>query len=1378
MTPRRSLVEQAHLPAGVGPRSWATRPSAWSRRASLTIPLCASLAVLFLAPLALGAPPRTYESKIEPGSVEVGGRTFEEPDALTIDSADNVWLSVLPGESGGSGQDSLISEYGSYPSQTKIGTQPNENGQNRFGSGGELAVNSANGFLYVASTPVSGIVDVYEGLGSFIPPQWENFFHSCPCSLGIGIDNSGAPSNGKVYVTENLFGEPSTIKAFNPEEAPVDFSAHEEYITANEITGTPSSPHLFRFLGAPVIDPTTADLYVVVNDQIDEFKPSGEFVQTINPEVPGGFGELGPIALDPTNGNLLIVDVSNHVIDELSPSGEYLGQLTGTSPSTPFLRLGQIAVNSNGHLYVVEPHENVVDIFSPRTAVPGIRYPAVSNTTPTSGTLNANIEPSGAGEEVTVCHFEYGSDISFSLGTLPCLDNADAEVGTSAHPITSETEVHAALSGLTTNTTYYYRAVAGNAKTARPGSSQTFVPHSVQAVHTESATSVGASDATLHGSFVGLGEDTEYYFQYGTDTTYGETSEVKDNGSGAGQQIVEPISIAGLQQDATYHYRLVARNSAGTTYGQDQTFKTLTKPSIDSLSASVPTATTAVLHTTIDPQGADTTYHFEYGTTTSYGASVTGEEDEFKSNLFTDHSVEVTLSNLVAGATYHFRVVAENAYGETVSEDQAFGFYPPKCPNAHLRQITHSTNLPDCRAYELVSPADAGGTTLFPEGPNSPEETTPARFAFGGVLGAIPGSGDPINTFGDLYVATRTDQGWTTKYVGIPADQALEANGPPNEANSDESYIFHLLQSPAGVRADTAMNKFLDWNDGRNGYGEGIPYNFTPHVWADDGSSLGEWPTATVADHTAENSSVSEVSPDFTHYVFQVGKPPSLSLIDNNTVDNTATVASKTASGEIPIQPGDSTPNTESLRVPAISSDGSHILIASRAEAEELCKDESGAAVKCPLDPSVLYMRVGDTITYEVSQGKAVDYVGMTPDGSKVYFTSEEHLTNEDPEHGGASLYMWSEEGEQQHSPIKLISKGDDSGEPGKPGNTEACNAAWTTKCGIVPYSNNGYTNVLAYGSPLGNGLSDNSIASSDGDIYFFSPEQLAGGRGVNGLENLYDYRNEHLQYVATFNPQRYCVEEEGLKYCSATPVVRMQVSPADTYMALLTASRLTSYNNAGHLEMYRYDPATERLICVSCLPDGEPPTTNVEASSDGIFMTNDGRTFFSTGDSLVPKDTDGLRDVYEYVEGHAQLISSGTSSKDSSRGVGAGINRELFTAGLVGVSGNGINVYFSTYDTLVGQDDNGSQLKFYDARTDGGFPYVAPQAPCEAADECHGAGSSSESAAANGSGADLGSDGNLVQVSRGHRRKHPKKHRKKHRRSHQGHRRRRGLDE
>ena len=55
----------------------------------------------------------------------------------------------------------------------------------------------------------------------------------------------------------------------------------------------------------------------------------------------------------------------------------------------------------------------------------------------------------------------------------------------------------------------------------------------------------------------------------------------------------------------------------------------------------------------------------------------------------------------------------------------------------------------------------------------------------------------------------------------------------------------------------------------------------------------------------------------------------------------------------------------------------------------------------------------------------------------------------------------------------------------------------------------------------------------------------------------------------------------------------------------------------------------------------------------------------------------------------------------------------------------NGLDAYFSTYETLVGQDQNGEYLKFYDARTGGGFPYVPPAAPCEAADECHGEGSS-----------------------------------------------------
>ena len=83
---------------------------------------------------------------------------------------------------------------------------------------------------------------------------------------------------------------------------------------------------------------------------------------------------------------------------------------------------------------------------------------------------------------------------------------------------------------------------------------------------------------------------------------------------------------------------------------------------------------------------------------------------------------------------------------------------------------------------------------------------------------------------------------------------------------------------------------------------------------------------------------------------------------------------------------------------------------------------------------------------------------------------------------------------------------------------------------------------------------------------------------------------------------------------------------------------------------------------------------------------------------------------------------------------------------GLVGVSADGQDVYFSTYDTLVSQDHNGLFLKFYDARSGGGFSAPAPPPPCEAADECHGADSSPPAAMQDETGASL-SGGNLAKA-------------------------------
>jgi hypothetical protein len=58
-----------------------------------------------------------------------------------------------------------------------------------------------------------------------------------------------------------------------------------------------------------------------------------------------------------------------------------------------------------------------------------------------------------------------------------------------------------------------------------------------------------------------------------------------------------------------------------------------------------------------------------------------------------------------------------------------------------------------------------------------------------------------------------------------------------------------------------------------------------------------------------------------------------------------------------------------------------------------------------------------------------------------------------------------------------------------------------------------------------------------------------------------------------------------------------------------------------------------------------------------------------------------------------------------------------------LGVSADGVDAYFFTRQTLVAEDENGSRVKIYNARSFGGFAYVPPPVPCKASDECHGPG-------------------------------------------------------
>jgi hypothetical protein len=258
-------------------------------------------------------------------------------------------------------------------------------------------------------------------------------------------------------------------------------------------------------------------------------------------------------------------------------------------------------------------------------------------------------------------------------------------------------------------------------------------------------------------------------------------------------------------------------------------------------------------------------------------------------------------------------------------------------------------------------------------------------------------------------------------------------------------------------------------------------------------------------------------------------------------------------------------------------------------------------------------------------------------------------------------------------------------------------------------------------------------MASEAGDIYFYTPEQLDGSRGILGKQNLYVLRGDGtVHFVATFEP-------------SSVPT-RMNVSPDGSHMAMLSEAKLTSYDNAGLAQMYTYDAETRAIQCVSCPPSGDAATDDAEASQNGIFMTADGRTFFATKQALVDRDANGIKDVYEFVAGRPQLISTGTGEVESE-----GFKGEI---GLVGVSLDGTDAFFSTHETLVPEDENGSYLKFYDARTSGGFAVVKQPAPCAAADECHGGESAPPAQPVIGTGAQLGGSGNAQPVHRKVKRK------------------------
>ena len=717
--------------------------------------------------------------------------------------------------------------------------------------------------------------------------------------------------------------------------------------------------------------------------------------------------------------------------------------------------------------------------------------------------------------------------------------------------------------------------------------------------------------------------------------------------------------------------------------------------------------------------------------------------------------------------TYHFRLVATNQYGTSVTADQTFGFYPPNCPNAQLRQETRSNSLPDCRAYELVTPGFAQGAVIFPlNGPTSPVATSPSKLAYAGAFGAFPPeAGDPQNLLADLYVSTRTDNGWIQKFIGKPVTETPLMGGPPR--SQQENYLEGQHVGPStlqkGVQSDPSMSKIADYDQGSPFFVQERPnlVSNAPYIWnTTTGGFLERWPTNLAQVENGNRfAGFPEASADFNHFVFQSNivfapggnyvkreiecceflpeyepskQAPAASIYDNDLETGLVKLASVRSNGS----------GFEGY-VYNVSEDGSRIVMA----------EERSSPVGIFWPPNVntlkdikgpFYIRVEGERTYEIGAGHDLTYFGSTGDGKTAYFRSAQQLSPEDHDHS-TDLYAWHE---NEPNKLQLISLGN----YGEAGNSDECKVAWNGGgCNIELIDFTQYSGPISGAG--GNGHSDNAIGASSGDIYFISPEALLEGKGEPGAANLYLYRKGALRFVTALEPKQACstLEFQGT-FCAAGPIARMQVTPDGTHMAFVTTSRIGTYDNAGHTEMYTYQPESGKITCASCRLDGKPPTGEVLGSQNGLFQAYDGRVFFSTPDSLVPRDTNGSEDEYEYTEGRPQLISSGIGISFKGNKFG-GFTGTQTAPGFVSVSANGTDAYFAATETLVTQDHNGSAIKIYDARTGGGFPSETTPEKCEAADECHGPGIEAPA---------LPPDRTSSYVGNGNAKKHHKKHHKK----------------
>ena len=1020
------------------------------------------------------------------------------------------------------------------------------------------------------------------------------------------------------------------------------------------------------------VDSSTHDIYLTSHSghQLQGFDESGAAISGF-PLT--GFSYICGVTVD-SAGNIWIADASEEEVKEYSPAGALLESFSVSGEPC------RIAVDAEENVFVGIYLGSVV------------KYTAASGYT-TSSAVDSEyswaIALDRSTDELFVVHYE--SIAVFDTETGALLYKFGENIPGNFY--------YGELSGITVDeaSEEVFVADSGHAKIDVFGP-----PASVPKAITEAAGGITTAEATVNGKVNPKGlalKDCHFEVvpasqfistKYTSVTTEEKFPCVPAVGSIPVDSEPHAVSadVTGLNPASVYHFRLVAKNEVGEGAGADRQFTTgPMAPLIEGQTVQAVGTTDVTVAAKINPRGGQTTYHVEYGTTEAYGQS-TAESAPFGfSSDASAHSVSVHIGGLEPGTVYHLRFVATNEVDTTEAADTSFATYPnaqsfAPCPNDEFR-TGFGERLPDCRAYEQGSPIDKNGAGIqLGGGAVSPSGN---RFTF------VADGG--LETTGGLsalapYLATRGPDGWS--FDGLLPSTREGFLATIIGGNEDLSSTLVSGQAPAG-----GWQLFLRDSDtaafqpgpvsAKNPFPQLVGFTEDPsHLFFTTRAQL--LPSAAAG---VENL-----------YELDHGN---LSLADRIPAGSATSCDDESGPAcVVPPQGSERTANNSK-----VSSHGSRVFFTVQGAGE-------------PYGSGALYMREGARTTWISASQRAVpdpggekpaEFLDISSDGSKVFFLSCEKLTDDSTAHSTVANSCRSAPYESvQGSDLYLYDV--ESGE--------------LTDLTVDSEA----------GDPLGAAVNNKEAlgASEDGSyFYFFADGVLAPGAS----------HSQCLGYEQKCN--LYVYHEGSIKLIARTPMgpgastIEPRVGADGKTLLFSSLESLTGYDNVtsvggacggnedAHLpcrEFFRYSAPEDELLCVTCLPTGSKPTrapqlfTSSSAFGSGEIIgggksrnlsANGKRVFFENRDAMVPTDTNGVRDVYEW-----EARGEGSCESESQDGgciylISSGTDPESST--FLGASRNGDHVFFYTEQKLVPTDED-QLVDVYEAAVGGGLASQHTLAP------------------------------------------------------------------